>query len=53
MTQGDDMQNAYEMAVDARGLAISSRKKERLEIPPPGIITEDRRKNLMVIYKHI
>ena len=35
MTQGDDMQNAYEMAVDALGLAISSRKKERLEIPIP------------------
>ncbi len=35
MTQGDDMQNAYEMAVDALGLAISSRKKELLEIPTP------------------
>lgn len=35
MTQGDDMQNAYEMAVDALGLAISSRKNERLEIPTP------------------
>lgn len=35
MTQGDDMQDAYEMAVDALGLAISSRKKESLEIPAP------------------
>ncbi|MBD5444873.1 MAG: type II toxin-antitoxin system HicB family antitoxin [Lachnospiraceae bacterium] len=35
MTQGDDMQNAYEMAVDALGLAISSRKKEQMEIPTP------------------
>ena len=35
MTQGDDMQNAYEMAVDALGLAISSRKKEGIEIPAP------------------
>lgn len=35
MTQGEDMQNAYEMAVDALGLAISSRKKEHLEIPAP------------------
>ena len=35
MTQGDDMQNAYEMAVDALGLALSSRKKEQLEIPVP------------------
>ena len=35
MTQGDDMQNAYEMAVDALGLSISSRKKEGIEIPTP------------------
>ena len=35
MTQGDNMQNAYEMAVDALGLAISSRKREQLEIPAP------------------
>ena len=35
MTQGDDMQNAYEMAVDALDLAITSRKKEQLEIPVP------------------
>ena len=35
MTQGDDMQHAYEMAVDALGLAISSRKEEKQEIPTP------------------
>lgn len=35
MTQGDDMQQAYEMAVDALGLALSSRKEEKLEIPVP------------------
>lgn len=35
MTQGDDMQQAYEMAVDALGLALSSRKEEKLEIPIP------------------
>ncbi|MDE7403513.1 MAG: type II toxin-antitoxin system HicB family antitoxin [Lachnospiraceae bacterium] len=35
MTQGDDMQQAYEMAVDALGLALSSRKDEKLEIPVP------------------
>lgn len=28
MTQGDDMQQAYEMAVDALGLAITSREAE-------------------------
>ncbi len=35
MTQGDDMQQAYEMAVDALGLALSSRKEEKQEIPIP------------------
>lgn len=33
MTQGDDMQHAYEMAVDALGLAITSRESEKEEIP--------------------
>ncbi|MDE6973647.1 MAG: type II toxin-antitoxin system HicB family antitoxin [Lachnospiraceae bacterium] len=35
MTQGDDKQHAYEMAMDALGLAISSRKEEKQEIPTP------------------
>lgn len=35
MTQGEDMQNAYEMAVDALGLAITDRKREKIEIPTP------------------
>lgn len=35
MTQGDDMQQAYEMAVDALGLAITSREEEKQEIPSP------------------
>lgn len=35
MTQGNDIQNAYEMAVDALGLAITSRKTEKEEIPTP------------------
>ena len=33
MTQGDSMENAYEMAVDALGLAITSRDKLKEEIP--------------------
>ena len=33
MTQGDDMECAYEMAVDALGLAITSRENEAEEIP--------------------
>ena len=35
MTQGDDMQQAYEMAVDALGLAITSREEEKMELPLP------------------
>ncbi len=35
MTQGDDMQQAYEMAVDALGLAITSCEEEKLELPVP------------------
>lgn len=35
MTQGNDMQHAYEMAVDALGLAITSREEEKQEIPVP------------------
>ena len=39
-TEGDDMQQAYEMAVDALGLAITSRQKEKEEIPAPSDISE-------------
>ncbi len=35
MTQGEDMQRAYEMAVDALGLALVSRQKEKADIPNP------------------
>ncbi|MGN0304691.1 MAG: type II toxin-antitoxin system HicB family antitoxin [Lachnospiraceae bacterium] len=35
MTQGDDIQQAYEMAVDALGLALTSREEEKQEIPVP------------------
>ena len=35
MSQGNDIQQAYEMAVDALGLAITSREEEKLEIPSP------------------
>lgn len=34
-TEGDDMGQAYEMAVDALGLALVSRKEEKEEIPKP------------------
>lgn len=33
MTQGDDMTDAYEMAIEALGLAIISREEEKEEIP--------------------
>lgn len=35
MTQGDDMQHAYEMTVEALGLALMSREEEKQEIPVP------------------
>lgn len=35
LTEGDDMRLAYEMAVDALGLAITSRKEEDKIIPEP------------------
>lgn len=35
LTEGDDMENAYDMAVEALGLAITSRKEEKEEIPAP------------------
>ena len=34
-TEGDNLEQAYEMAVDALGLALSSRKAEGEEIPTP------------------
>lgn len=43
-TEGDNMELAYKMAVEALGLAITSRKTEHLEIPtasPADTITID------------
>ena len=44
-TEGDNMELAYEMAVEALGLAITSRKAEKQEIPtascPDEIVVED------------
>lgn len=37
-TEGDDMKQAYEMAVEALGLALVNRKEEREEIPMPSEI---------------
>lgn len=42
MTQGDDMQSAYEMAVDALGLAITSRKKRSRKSLLPPFLTKSR-----------
>nr|WP_308647918.1 type II toxin-antitoxin system HicB family antitoxin [uncultured Agathobacter sp.] len=38
MTQGDNMQEAYEMAADALGLSLTSREEEKQEIPSPSDI---------------
>ena len=35
LTEGDDMQQAYEMAVDALGLSLTRRKAEGEPIPKP------------------
>lgn len=35
LTEGEDMQQAYEMAVEALGLALSSREEEKETIPQP------------------
>lgn len=40
MTQGDKMQEAYEMAVDALGLSLTSREAEREEIPKASSLDE-------------
>ena len=40
MTQGDNMQEAYEMAVDALGLSLTSREAEREEIPKASSLDE-------------
>lgn len=38
MTQGDDMQSAYEMAVDALRFAITSRIEGNEELPTPSAL---------------
>ncbi len=35
LTDGDDMEQAYEMAVDALGLALTSREGEKAPLPAP------------------
>ena len=48
-TEGDDMQQAYERAVDALGLAIVSRKEEREEIPNPTEVTKLKEEDGMAV----
>lgn len=52
LTQGDDMTQAYEMAVDALGLALTCREKEQQPIPDssdPTTITPEPDSFLVVI----
>ena len=42
MTQGENMQNAYEMAWDALGLAVVSRIENRESLPPPQSLRHHR-----------
>ncbi len=39
MSEGDNLEEAYKMASDALGLAITSRMEDREEIPTPSQIT--------------
>ncbi len=38
LTEGDNIEQAYEMAVEALGLALTSRKEEKQKIPTPSWI---------------
>ena len=52
LTQGDDMTQAYEMALDALGLALTSREKEHQPVPTvsdPTTITPEPDSFLVVI----
>lgn len=52
LTQGEDMTQAYEMAVDALGLALTSREKEQQPLPAisdPTTITLEPDSFLVVI----
>lgn len=52
MTQGGDMQQAYEMAVEALGLSLSSMEDEKAEIPMasrPQDIPSDENSFLVVV----
>lgn len=52
LTEGDNMEQAYEMAVDALGLALSCRNEEKQPISPPSEpdkITVDEDSFLVVV----
>ena len=52
LTEGDDMTQAYEMAVDALGLALTSRETENEPLPAPSdptAISVDKDSFLVVI----
>ena len=52
LTQGNDMEQAYEMAVEALGLALTCREKEHLAIPAasdPTTLTPEPDSFLVVI----
>lgn len=52
LTEGDDMEQAYSMAIDALGLAITSRRQEGGPLPAPSTpdkITPDPNSFLVVV----
>lgn len=52
LTQGENMEDAYEMAVDALGLCISDMEKESIPLPPasaPASIKTDSDSVLLIV----
>lgn len=52
LTQGENMEDAYEMAVDALGLCISDMEKEKIPLPPasaPASINTDSDSVLLIV----
>ena len=49
MTEGDDMEEAYKMAVDALGLALTERIKEKEELPKASDVENIKEEGTIVV----
>lgn len=50
-TEGDDMKQAYEMTVEALGLALVNRKEEKEEIPDPSDLDKIQNEDGTIVQK--